>query len=79
MPDPMIFAAMGELARVGGTAIVHAENQGPDRRARLATRAEGHAGRRWEARAHHAAFEGEAVHRALAMARVAACRCSCTT
>ena len=71
LPDPMIFAAMGELARVGGTAIVHAENQDLIDELGSQLEAEGHAGRRWEARAHHAAFEGEAVHRALAMARVA--------
>ena len=71
LPDPLIFAAMGELARAGGTAILHAENQDliDELAAHLAT--EGHVGRRSEARAHHAAFEGEAVHRALAMARVA--------
>ncbi len=71
LPDAAIFAAMGELARVGGTAIVHAENQDLIDELGSQFEAEGHAGRRWEARAHHAAFEGEAVHRALAMARVA--------
>lgn len=71
LPDPMIFAAMGELARVGGTAIVHAENQDLIDELGSQLEAEGRAGRRWEARAHDAAFEGEAVHRALAMARVA--------
>jgi dihydropyrimidinase len=71
LPDPLILAAMGALARVGGTAIVHAENQDLIDELGAQLEAEGHAGRRSEARAHHAAFEGEAVHRALAMARVA--------
>ena len=51
----MIFAAMGELARVGGTAIVHAENQDLIDELGSQLEAEGHAGRRWEARADDAA------------------------
>ena len=71
LPDHLILAAMGELARCGGTAIVHAENQEliDERERQLA--AEGQRDRRSQARAHDAAFEGEAVHRALAMAHVA--------
>jgi dihydropyrimidinase len=67
LPDHLILAAMRELARCGGTAIVHAENQELiDELAR-----DQGAERRAQARAHDPVLEGEAVYRALAMARVA--------
>jgi dihydropyrimidinase len=71
LPDPLILAAMQELARSGGTAIVHAENQDLIDELERGFAAEGRVDRRAQALAHHPALEGEAVYRALAMASVA--------
>jgi dihydropyrimidinase len=71
LPDALILAAMQELARVGGSAIVHAENQELIDELERGLTAEGHSDRRSQALAHHPVLEGEAVYRALAMASVA--------
>jgi dihydropyrimidinase len=71
LPDPLILAAMQELARAGGSAIVHAENQELIDELERGLSGEGHVDRRSQALAHHPVLEGEAVYRALAMACVA--------
>ena len=71
LPDPLILAAMQALARAGGSAIVHAENQDLIDELARGLAAEGRTDRRSQALAHHPVLEGEAVHRALAMASVA--------
>ncbi|HEY3612289.1 MAG TPA: amidohydrolase family protein [Gaiellales bacterium] len=71
LPDPLILAAMQELARAGGTAIVHAENQDLIDELERGIAAGGRSDRRSQALAHHPALEGEAVYRALAMALIA--------
>jgi dihydropyrimidinase len=71
LPDPLILAAMQELARAGGSAIVHAENQDLIDELERGLAAEGRSDRRSQALAHHPVLEGEAVYRALAMAGIA--------
>ena len=74
LPDEIIFAAMQATAGVGGLAIVHAENDAIIGELLRQNAAAGRIGRHANAAARPPALEGEAVHRALAMARVAGAR-----
>jgi len=71
LPDDIIFAAMQEVARFGGLSIVHAENHAVISELTRQNAEAGRIGGLWNARSRPPAMEGEAVHRALAMARVA--------
>jgi dihydropyrimidinase len=74
LPDEFIFAAMKATAAVGGLAIVHAENDALIKELLRQNAAAGYFGSHANAAARPPAMEGEAVHRALAMARVAGAR-----
>jgi len=74
LPDEIIFAAMQATAAVGGLAIVHAENDALIKELLRQNAAAGRVGGHANAAARPPAMEGEAVHRALAMARVAGAR-----
>lgn len=71
LPDEVIFAAMQQVGRHGGLAIVHAENQPVILELMRQNAAAERHGAAWNARARPPIIEGEATHRALAMARVA--------
>jgi dihydropyrimidinase len=74
VPDDVIFVAMQEIARLGGLVIVHAENDTMIRELLRQNAAAGRTGIRANASARPPEMEGEAVHRTLAMARLAGCR-----
>jgi dihydropyrimidinase len=74
LPDEILFAAMQETAAIGGLAIVHAENNAIINELLRQNAAAGRAGAPPHPAARPPAMEGEAVHRALAMARVAGAR-----
>lgn len=71
VPDEFIFAAMLEVAALDGMAIVHAENDAVINELLRRNEAAGRTSLRDRAAARPAVMEGEAVHRALAMAEVA--------
>jgi dihydropyrimidinase len=75
LPDEIIFAAMQEVAAANGLAIVHAENRQIIDELTLQNTAAGRTGREWHLSARPGALEGEAIHRALALANVAGARC----
>ena len=75
LPDAIIFAAMQEVAAANGLAIVHAENREIIDELTRQNLAAGHTGPRWHLSARPGALEGEAIHRALALANVAGARC----
>jgi dihydropyrimidinase len=74
LPDDILLAAMQEVARFDGLAIVHAENADVIGELLRQNAAAGRTGPRWNARARPAVMEGEAIHRALAIADVAGAR-----
>jgi dihydropyrimidinase len=74
VPDDVLFAGMQEVARLGGLAIVHAENDVMIAELERQNAAAGRTGARANAAARPPELEGEAVHRALALARVAGAR-----
>jgi dihydropyrimidinase len=74
VPDDVILVAMQEVARLGGLVIVHAENDLLIRELTRQNELAGRTGVRANALARPPELEGEAVHRALAMARVAGAR-----
>jgi dihydropyrimidinase len=74
LPDEFIFAAMQATAAADGLAIVHAENDAIINELLRQNAAAGRVGGHANAAARPPAMEGEAVHRALAMARVAGAR-----
>ncbi len=74
LPDDVLFAGMQEVARLGGLAIVHAENDAMIAELTRQNAAAGRTGARANAAARPPEFEGEAVHRTLAMAKVAGAR-----
>jgi dihydropyrimidinase len=74
VPDDVLFAGMQEVARLGGLAIVHAENDVMITELQRQNAAAGRTGPRANAAARPPELEGEAVHRCLAMARVAGAR-----
>jgi dihydropyrimidinase len=74
VPDDVLFAGMQEIARLGGLAIVHAENDVMIAELGRQNAAAGRTGARANAAARPPELEGEAVHRALALARVAGAR-----
>jgi dihydropyrimidinase len=74
LPDDAILRAMQAVARLGGLAIVHAENASVIDELQRQYAAEGKLGPRFHAATRPAVAEAEAVHRALALAALAACR-----
>ena len=74
VPDDVLFVAMQEVARLGGLVIVHAENDVLIAELTRQNAAAGRSGPRANAFARPPELEGEAVHRTLAMARVAGAR-----
>jgi len=74
LPDMAVFRAMEAVARLNGLAIVHAEND--DVIVELGQRlaAEGKSGPRWLGTTCPSVTEGEAVHRAIALAQLARAR-----
>lgn len=75
LPDEIIFAAMQQVAAHGGLAIVHAEHRQVIEELDRQNAAVGRTGYEWHLSARPAALEGEATHRALALANVAGARC----
>jgi dihydropyrimidinase len=74
VPDDVLFVGMQEVARLGGLAIVHAENDVMITELMRQSAAAGRTGPRANAAARPPVLEGEAVHRCLAMAHVAGAR-----
>jgi dihydropyrimidinase len=74
VPDDVIFVAMQEVARLGGLVIVHAENDTLIRELLRQNAEAGRSGLRANASARPPEMEGEAIHRTLAMARLAGAR-----
>ena len=74
LDDAALFRAMEAVAAQGGLAIVHAENFDIIQELRRRLAAEGKTGPRWHVQACPSITEGEAVHRALALARLAGAR-----
>lgn len=74
LPDEIIFAAMQQISRVNGLALVHAENALVIEHLMRENVKAGRTGPLWNARARPPVIEGEATHRALAMASVAGAR-----
>ncbi len=74
LPDEIIFAAMQAVASFGGLAIVHAEHQQVIEELERQNRLAGRTGPEWHLPARPAELEGEATHRALALAKVAGAR-----
>jgi dihydropyrimidinase len=83
LSDGDLLQAMQAVAADNGLAIVHAENDDVIRHLQSRAAATGQSGPRWYEATCPAITEGEAVHRALALARLAGVRClifhvSCT-
>jgi dihydropyrimidinase len=74
LPDAIILAAMQQVAALNGLAIVHAEHRQIIEELERQNRAAGRIGHEWHLSARPAEFEGEATHRALALAKVAGAR-----
>lgn len=74
LPDEIVFVAMQEAAAIGGLVIVHAENDAVISELLRQNTAAGLTDAHSNAAARPATMEGEAVYRALAMARVAGAR-----
>lgn len=74
LPDDALLYAMQRVAESSGLAIVHAENKAVIDELVRQNEAAGRTGLRWYGSARPAVMEGEAAHRALAIARVAGCR-----
>ena len=74
IPDDVLFVAMQEVGRLGGLVVVHAENDVMIAELMRQNAASGRSGLRANASARPPELEGEAVHRALAMARLAGAR-----
>lgn len=72
LPDVVLFRVMEATAANGGLAIVHAENDDIIHELRSRLAAEGKTGPRWHVASCPAITEGEAIHRALAFANLAA-------
>ncbi len=74
LPDDALLYGMQRVAEAGGLAVVHAENKAVIGELARQNEAAGRTGLRWYGSARPAVMEGEAAHRALAIARVAGCR-----
>ncbi len=74
LPDEIIFAAMQAVASCGGLAIVHAEHRQVIEELERQNREAGRTGPEWHLSARPAELEGEATHRALALADIAGAR-----
>lgn len=73
LDDRHIFRGMLRLRELGALAMVHAENGGLIAELVERARAEGKTSPRWHARTRPMAAEGEAAHRAVALAEAAGC------
>ena len=74
LPDDALLYGMQRVAESGGLAIVHAENKAVIDELVRQNQEAGRTGLEWYGSARPSAMEGEAAHRALAIARVAGCR-----
>lgn len=74
IPDAAIFRAMLEIAANNGLAILHAENDDVIEELTRRLEAEGKTGPQWLAAACPPEAEADAVHRAVALARIAGSR-----
>jgi dihydropyrimidinase len=74
LPDDALLYGMQRVAEAGGLAIVHAENKAVIDELVRQNEAAGRSGLAWYGSARPSVIEGEAAHRALAIARVAGCR-----
>ncbi len=74
IPDAAIFRAMLAVAGEGGLAVLHAENDDVIVELTRRLEADGKTGPRWLAAACPPEGEAEAVHRAIALARIAGAR-----
>jgi len=74
LPDDALLYGMQRVAEAGGLAIVHAENKAVIDELVRQNEAAGRRGLAWYGSARPSVIEGEAAHRALAIARVAGCR-----
>ena len=74
LPDEIIFAAMQQVAACDGLAIVHAEHRQIIEELERQNEAAGRTGPEWHLSARPPELEGEATHRALALAKVAGAR-----
>jgi dihydropyrimidinase len=74
LDDTAIFRAMEAVAALNGLAVVHAENYDIIQELRRRQAAAGQHGPRWHTAACPPETEGEAVHRALALAKLAGAR-----
>jgi dihydropyrimidinase len=74
LPDDALLFGMQQVARAGGLAIVHAENKAVIEELTRQNDDAGRTGLAWYGSARPSVMEGEATHRALALAHVAGCR-----
>ena len=74
LPDDALLYGMQRVAEAGGLAIVHAENKPVVDELVRQNEEAGRTGPAWYGSARPSVMEGEAAHRALAIARVAGCR-----
>jgi len=74
LPDDALLYGMQRVADAGGLAIVHAENKAVIDELVRQNEEAGRTGLAWYGLARPSVMEGEAAHRALAIARVAGCR-----
>ena len=74
LPDEIIFAGMQQVAAHNGLAIVHAEHRQVIEELERQNVEAGRTGPEWHLSARPAALEGEATHRALALAKIAGAR-----
>jgi dihydropyrimidinase len=75
LPDGILFAALREVGAGGGLAVIHADSDGALRELQRRNEEAGRTGPLDDARTHMPVLEGEGVHRVLALAHAAACRC----
>jgi len=74
LSDATILFAMEKIAQEQGLAIMHAENFDITQRLKRRLAGQGHVGPRWHTAAYPSVIEGEATHRALALAHLAGAR-----
>lgn len=74
LPDDALLIGMQQVAKAGGLALIHAENKPVIEELVRQNEAAGRTERRWFGSARPSIMEGEATHRALAIAILAGCR-----
>ena len=74
LPDDIMFRAMQQVAEAGGMAVVHAENGAIVADLARELREQGRSQPHWFPSISPPVMEGEAAHRALALAQLAGCR-----